>query len=409
MDKRHLLMYGLATLLITGIVCAVWYWKPGGQRQIVERTREIGDGITQPAQTITRNFVPALPMTREKPVAQAPIIRAAPLEEKASPRLASLTVVSAEPQAEPTGPDGPQGAYAPAFRMVQCQLVNTVDSSDLQTPIVGLVTADVWWNGKKIKAANSEVHTQAAVDTVRERISSRGDITFILNEPSGLGRELVVSGTVLDMERDDALDSYGISDGSAGLRGEVIKTRKYDEIKFWAASILSAAAGSASNVFGNRVYTNNNSLGLSALQNGVVSPVSAGTQAAVDRYAQTILDAIEKDGFFIRVPAAKRFYVYVTETIDLAKARVGNDRARLEREARVWENETNREVRRALPVESQVPTGTAVPSRANVEPLLPPEPSDLIPPAPNSTVPQINLGPLLNGSATGVVKGNLRQ
>ena len=360
MNRRHLVIYGVTTLLIGGIFWVLWYWKPGAQKQIIKRTAELGDGfngITQPARTMMRNFVPALPMTREKKTVSAPVIRTPPRPDQAVvTKLASLTVVSAEPQTDQPGPDGPKGAYAPAFRMVQCQLVNTVDSSDLQTPIIGLVTGDLWWDGKKIIAANSEIHTQAAVDTMRERIASRGDITFILNEPDRKGRELVVSGIVLDMERDDAFDTYGVSDGSAGLRGEVIKTRKYDEIKFWAASVLSAAAGSAGNAFGNRVYTNSSAIGLSALQNGVVNPLSSGTASALDRYAQTILNSIERDGFFIRVPAAKRFYVYVTESIDLAKARVANDHARLDREARSWENETNREVRRALPVE-QLPFG----------------------------------------------------
>jgi Bacterial conjugation TrbI-like protein len=388
MDRRQFLIYGVAIVVIAGIIWFIWFCKPDGQRQLLQRTEQLGtglNGITQPAQTMMRNFVPALPLTQQRKSGPAPLIRTAPPME-AAPKLASLTVISAEPQPDPPEPDGPSGAYAPAFRLVQCQLVNTVDSSDLQTPIIGLVTDDLWWNGKKIIPANSEVHTQAAVDTVRERIASRGDITFILNEPDREGRELVVSGTVLDMERDDAIDSYGISDGSAGLRGEVIKTRKYDEIKFWAASVLSAFSGSAGNVFGNRVYTNNNSLGLSALQNGVVTPLSAGTQTALDRYAETVLNSIERDGFFIRVPAAKRFYVYVTESIDLARAKVANDRTRLDREARAWENQANREqVRRAIPV-TQGPSGVVIPSSQETAPLLPPPPSDLIPPAPSTSI-----------------------
>ena len=41
---------------------------------------------------------------------------------------------------------------------------------------------------------------------------------------------------VLDMERNDALDTYGITDGSAGLRGDVIRTANGDVIKLYAAS-----------------------------------------------------------------------------------------------------------------------------------------------------------------------------
>jgi hypothetical protein len=103
-----------------------------------------------------------------------------------------------------------------------------------------LVTDDVWWDGKVIIRANSEVHGVANIDRVRERIASNGEFTFVLNEPSGLGRELVIKGMALDMQKDDQMDSYGITDGSAGLRGDVIRTADADVIKLYAASLISA-------------------------------------------------------------------------------------------------------------------------------------------------------------------------
>ncbi len=367
---------------VIGIIVLVFWYKPGARKQIAKRTEELAkdmNGITQPATTMMRNFVPALPLSAKRPVRELEIRSVAPRPApSAEPKPLSLTVVASGPQPDQEAPEGPQGAYAPAYRLVKCQLVNTVDSSNTATPIIGLVTQDLWWNGQKIIPANSEVHTQAALDTVRERIASTGDITFILNEPDKRGRELVVSGVVLDMDSDEQFDTYGISDGSAGLRGEVIKTLKYEEIKLFAASALSAIAGAAGNVFGNRVYTNNSSLGLSALQNGVVTPATAGTQAVLDRYAELVLRSIERDVFFIRVPAAKQFYVYVTESIDLAKARVANDRTRLERESRAWANQTNREqVRRALLV-GQVSVGSLLSEHPEINPLLPPPPADLV-------------------------------
>jgi Bacterial conjugation TrbI-like protein len=400
MDKRTILISAVLFVVIGTIVLVFWY-KPGPRKQMVKRTEELAkdmNGITQPAATMVRNFVPALPLSQQKRPLPAPEIRSRPRPERSvEPKLVSLTVVASGPQPDQAGPEGPQGAYAPAYRLVKCQLVNTVDSSNTATPIIGLVTQDLWWNGQKIIAANSEVHTQAALDTVRERIASTGDITFILNEPDKSGRELVVSGVVLDMDSDEQFDTYGISDGSAGLRGEVIKTLKYEEVKLFAASALSAIAGAAGNIFGNRVYTNNSSLGLSALQNGVVTPATAGTQAVLDRYAELVLRSIERDGFFIRVPAAKQFYVYVTESIDLAKARVANDRTRLERESRSWANQTNREqVRRALPV-GQISVGSVLSEHPEINPLLPPPPADLVN-TPRVNGPQPSVQPLINNS-----------
>ena len=48
-----------------------------------------------------------------------------------------------------------------------------------------------------------------------------------------------------------------------------------------------------------------------------------GTSAVLNQYAQQILDSIKRDGFYVRVPAGKQFYLYVTQTIDLDKAQKG--------------------------------------------------------------------------------------
>jgi Bacterial conjugation TrbI-like protein len=360
--NRTLLVGATAGLLLTAVFVFALFQR-GGARRLGRRQEEVvrdAGKITDAMTTSLRNFNPVLPRVakpvstpkRRSPPAQIP----SELQQTQVPAAASLTLVAADPQPERSPERGPKGNYAPAFRMVKCQLVNTVDSSNLKTPIIGLVSDDVWWNGQVIVRANSEVHGLASVDTVRERIASNGEFTLVLNEPSGIGRELVVRGMVLDMEHDDRLDSFGITDGSAGLRGDVIRTANNDVIKLYAASLINGIAGAfssgASGVFGNRVYTNGNALGLSALQNGVVNPAVGGTQAVLDRYASQIASSIERDGFFIRVPAGKQFYLYCMEAIDLSHAKVAADDERLVRdEADFQKKKMREEVRRALPVD----------------------------------------------------------
>src|SRR3981081_1317812 len=50
--------------------------------------------------------------------------------------------------------------YAPFGRLVKCQLVITVDSSELETPIIAVVTEDVNHDGRLIIPAGTEVHGQ---------------------------------------------------------------------------------------------------------------------------------------------------------------------------------------------------------------------------------------------------------
>jgi hypothetical protein len=376
MNNRTLIIAAVAVGL-TGVVLAFALVQRGGQQKIALRQKELEQGlgkVTEPMTSSIRNFNPILaPNARPHSPLSGSVVVEESRERRDQPKavVTSLTIFAADPQAAKPAQRGPKGDYAPAFRLVKCQLVNTVDSANTMTPIIGLVTDDLWWNGKVIIRAASEVHGMANVDRVRERIAGNGEFTFVLNEPNGLGREIVVRGMVLDMEKDDNVDSYGITDGSAGLRGDVIRTANSDVIKLYAASLINGIAGAfssgASGVLGNRVYTNSSSLGLSALQGAVINPAVGGTQGVLDRYAEQIASSIERDGFFVRVPAGKQFYVYCTEAIDLTKAIVAADDERVAREDADFAKQQQRsEVRRALPVNPEELINPLLPSLGRI-------------------------------------------
>lgn len=135
------------------------------------------------------------------------------------------------------------------------------------------------------------------------------------------GTELVLNGIALDRDKDAVSGEFGMRDGSAGLLGTLIKTDDWQEIKLFASTFLSGFAG-----------------GLQELRNqgGVLGdlaqvPVASGRNAALqgtadvlNAYARQIQEAIARDGFYVRVPAGKQFYLYVTETVDVAKGTRGN-------------------------------------------------------------------------------------
>jgi len=293
----------------------------------------------------------------ERPVASAEVVLPHPTPEIAQVELPSERPMVAEKKIAPmriyTSPAAPAptpeeenvGDYAPAFRMVRCKLVNTIDSSNISTPVVGLVTDDLIWNGKVIIPRCSEVHGMAQVDKSRERISAEGAWTFTLydKDDPGLGRELVVKGWALDREDDPefkrlmvgattvdpAVKTWGITDGSAGLRGVVLKSNNASELNLFVATFIAGIAqsvqGSVTNVFGQTVPSPNVQ-GAGGVPGYIINPPAQGAEAVLDRYAQMVMDSIERDGFFIRVPAGKLFYVYVTEDILTGKATVGGSR-----------------------------------------------------------------------------------
>jgi hypothetical protein len=108
---------------------------------------------------------------------------------------------------------------------------------------------------------------------------------------------------------------YTITDGSAGLRGRLVKTDDMAEIKLFAATLLSGAASSLTD----REQTIFGSITSPTLRNAPLK----GAQDVLGTYAKQIYDSIQRDGFYVRVPAGKQFYLYVTQTIDNSDATAG--------------------------------------------------------------------------------------
>lgn len=267
----------------------------------------------QLVQTVTREMTP---LTTPKAAPQSPPVppEPVPLKPKKPEELPPISLYSGTPESG-AAIERPGAEYAPFGRLVQCELVVTVDSSTIQTPIIGLVTDDIWHDGSLIIPAGTEVHSSARVDRVRERIASAGEWTFVWQS----GEELKVSGIALDREKDGEAGAWGVTDGSAGLGGELLKTDDLAEIKLFAASFLNGAAGALTDrqttVFGTQ--------STSALQNAPI----LGAQQVLSAYAKQILNSIQRDGFFVRVPAGKQFYVYVTQTLDKSRAAIGGTRS----------------------------------------------------------------------------------
>lgn len=211
--------------------------------------------------------------------------------------------------------------YAPYGRLIPCETVITLESSKLETPVIGLVTEDVWHGGRLIIPAGAEVHGRASLDRSRERIAAEGKWVIVWRDESGMnGTELVVSGIALDRERDDSTGEFGLRDGSAGLIGTLIQTDNLAEIKLFASTFL---AGMASGF--QQIQTESTPFGVTQITSGSARDASLqGTSAVLNAYAQQIQQTIARDGFFVRVPAGKQFYLYVTQTIDQALGTRGN-------------------------------------------------------------------------------------
>lgn len=198
----------------------------------------------------------------------------------------------------------------PFGTLLKCKLVNTIDSANLETPVIAVLLEDVWQNGKKVIPANTLVHGTARAGRLRDRVNASGTWRFVWQD----GRELAFNGVALDREYEHDIDGYGITDGSGGIKGRLMATDDLQELKVLASAALSGFARGTQD----RTQT--------ALGTTITGSVSNGVREGVgdvfDLYARRTLKDIEENGYFVRVAAGKEFYVYVLESVDPQKASV---------------------------------------------------------------------------------------
>ena len=260
-------------------------------------------------------FRPPLPKTNAPPplppkASEPPKVVVEKPKPEPPPQLPVISLF-ADASAGVPEPKTPGEIYAPFGRLIPCETVITVDSASIQTPIVGLITENIYHAGKLVIPAGTEVHGTAQTDRHRERIASGNSWTFVWQG----GEELRLKGVALDREFSGDQEGWGITDGSAGLRGRIIKSDNLAEIKLFAATFLSGAASSLTE----KEQTIFGSVDSRSLNNAPFK----GAEKVLSVYAQRIYDAIQRDGFYVRVPSGKQFYLYVVQTIDRSEAAIG--------------------------------------------------------------------------------------
>lgn len=211
--------------------------------------------------------------------------------------------------------------FNPYGNVIKCELVFTVDSTNEQTPLVGLVMEPVYNNGALVIPAGAELHGVARPDRLRNRIFSGQDWVLVFPREQGRpnGRQLNVRGAALNRVEPQADGlTWGITDGSYGLEGQIIRNADREEIKRFAATFLAAAATTLQEreSTGRRTDTVRNTP-----QNAVLQGLAANLEKAVERISAEIAE----HGVFIRVPAGHQFYFYPMQLIDADAADISSD------------------------------------------------------------------------------------
>jgi hypothetical protein len=207
-------------------------------------------------------------------------------------------------------------AWLPPGIFIPCALVNTVESSHINTPVVGEVIRDVVQKNNGIPhviiPAGTLVNSFAQSGAVRDRIEVAGNWIFVFPD----GHQLKVRGIACDREADPANQQFGLEDGSAGLQGEIVESDHWANAKAFIALLMTATMQT-----GTAVAT-------SALQAAHTTGVTSlpDTTPILSKYVDQLLNGETGDGRFVRVRAGKEFYVYPTETIEPLNRTISDSR-----------------------------------------------------------------------------------
>jgi len=237
---------------------------------------------------------------------------------KPAPKLALSPMAFAFPSTIHVGED-----YAAYGRLLRCKLLITVDSNHIQTPIVGTLLEDLCSPTHELLIpAGAEVHGMAQSDSAEDRIASQNQWIVVWRTKDEREVELPLTGVALDHAPSPDGSGWGLTDGSAGLRGQEIRTDNLAEIKMLLAQFGSGFAQSFAESGLQSAITANGTV-ITSQNNGFQQAGAQGVQNAANLYAQQIADTVKREGIFIRVPAGTDFYLYVTQTINAEDARVG--------------------------------------------------------------------------------------
>ena len=206
---------------------------------------------------------------------------------------------------------------APYGRLLRCELANTISTASNQTPIIGLVTEALWWDGVEIIPAGVEVHgTVSGMTGGRIGTGSSWKVVYPFRDDRS-AYQLDLTGIALDCNRTE--NNWGKSDGSYGIRGRLISNADQAQLAAVFAKFISGIGEGM--VSQRNDYTGGSTI--STTGGTWKDAIGSGMKEAFQQVAKNYLDAASKEVAYIEAEAGTEFYIYVQQIIDPAKAARG--------------------------------------------------------------------------------------
>ncbi len=216
--------------------------------------------------------------------------------------------------------------YAPYGRLLNCKLVNTLESNVEGTPLIAMVIEDLWWVNSKgerklIIPAGTEIHGKMG-SCVRNRMMASGNFILVWQLTSGeVGMELQVNGRVLEKSNQAGNKNLAtITDMAAGIPGRVMNNNNLNEmLQYTMAFVQGLSAGFQST----RTYDNGRTI-IQENDGSTKNALASAFQQMSEVALENISDKINKESYYIRVAAGTEFYLYIEQVTNIEKAAIAD-------------------------------------------------------------------------------------
>lgn len=216
--------------------------------------------------------------------------------------------------------------YAPYGRLLDCKLVNTLESNVDGTPLIALVIEDLWWTNaegerKLIIPAGTEIHGKMG-SCVRNRMMSEGNFILVWQITSNqVGMELQLQGRIL--EKSNQAGNKGkatITDMAAGIPGRVMQNNNLNEMLQYT---MAFAQGLAAGFETTTTYDNGSTI-VSKNDGSTKNALATAFESLSNVALENITDKISKEAYYIRVAAGTEFYLYIEQVTNIEKAAIAD-------------------------------------------------------------------------------------
>ena len=216
--------------------------------------------------------------------------------------------------------------YAPFGRLLDCKLVNTLESNVDGTPLIAIVIQDLWWTNAKgerklIIPAGTEVHGKMG-QCVRNRMMCSGNFVLVWQITSDqVGLELQLQGRILEKSNQAGDKTKAtITDMAAGIPGRVMNNDNLNEMLQYT---MAFAQGLSAGFQTKNTYDNGSTI-VSQNDGTTKTALAAAFESLSNVALENITDKISKESYYIRVPAGTEFYLYIEQVTNIEKAAIAD-------------------------------------------------------------------------------------